>query len=252
MTEGSTPTIKVLYENENLLVVNKPVGLIVDRSDTHDQYTLQDWVEENIDLSKETQEPQKAGGYPSGFFSRSGIVHRLDKDTSGVIITAKNQRTFDFLQKQFQKREVGKKYAAIVYGHLKDIDENQLFTVNAPIARNPGNREKFAIVDGGKEAVTEFKIIKKIKEKDDLYSVMECYPKTGRTHQIRVHLAALGNPVVGDKLYSGKTRFKKNRRRFPRQLLHASEITFKDPKDKKMITVKSDIPADIANMLDLA
>ncbi len=236
--------IGVIYEDGDLVVLDKPAGLVINAAETQkDNVTLQDLIAVS-DLIEEDPEY-------SEFRDRSGIVHRLDKDTSGIIIVAKTREAFENLQDQFKSRKVHKVYLALVYGVIKDLDVGETFEINAPIGRNPKNRQRFAVVEAGKEASTKFKLIKVINSKNDgKFSLLECYPKTGRTHQIRVHLTALGNSVVGDFLYSGKTRGKRDRHIFTRQFLHANKIEFLHPITGEQMKLESKLPADLANVLD--
>lgn len=232
------PEIKILYEDNSLLVVDKPSGVVVNKAITQkDNFTLQDWAKEYLSLPDSHPEKENAedDDTSSDFYSRSGIVHRIDKETSGVLIIAKTPEAFSNLQGQFKKRKIHKKYIAKVYGKFPEND----VVVDAPIARNPRNRERFAVVEGGKEAQTTFHLVKHIEEDGEEYSIVECEPKTGRTHQIRVHLTALGHPVVGDKLYSGKKRSKRDFDKFERQYLFAKSIEFKHPETGEVIKIQS-------------
>ncbi len=237
--------LTVLYENDDLIVVDKPYGLVVNKADTQKgKVTLHDLVvqkyPEVLDFEKDEE-----------FISRAGIVHRLDKDTSGAILVAKNPKAFRRLQDQFKEREVTKIYTALVFGRIREVAKGDDFEISAPIMRNPRNREKFAVSIEGRESTTQFLV----KEIFDLgnnisYTLLECIPKTGRTHQIRVHLTALGNPVVGDKTYSGKRRSRQFEDQFPRQFLHASYLEFTNPSDNQKIGVKSSLPIDLQDMLN--
>lgn len=237
--------IKVIFEDDDIVVLDKPSGLVINAAETQkDNVTLQDLIAIS-DLLEEDDEEY------SEFKDRSGIVHRLDKDTSGIIIVAKNRECFENLQAQFKSRNVHKVYTTLVYGEIDGLKEGETLEIDAPIARNPKNRQRFAVVESGKPAVTKIKLIKNIKsKKDGEFSLLECYPLTGRTHQIRVHLTALGNSVVGDFLYSGRTRGKRDRHIFPRQFLHASKIEFVHPKNGKLINLESKLPDDLNVVLD--
>lgn len=231
---------KIIFQNSEYVVVDKPVGLTVNKSDTtKGQYTLQDWVNQQINRS--TDQENKEG--ETDFYKRAGIVHRLDKDTSGVIIIAKTPQAFENLQLQFKNREVQKTYLAVVWGSLKDEGE-----VNAPITRNPYNRFRFGVFVGGKEARTGYKAVKEIKS--GLMTLVEVYPHTGRTHQIRVHLTYIGHPIVGDPLYSGGKKGKSGQEMFGRLLLHAYKITFADPGSGKKVEYKANIPEEFKRSTD--
>ncbi|HLC93832.1 MAG TPA: RluA family pseudouridine synthase [Patescibacteria group bacterium] len=218
--------LDILYEDSYILVLNKPSGVVVNKSDTSSDITIQDKIAGYIVADDEESE----------FFQRGGIVHRIDKDTSGVLLIAKDIGSFKRLQKQFKRREVTKEYVAVVHGEIKD----DMFEVNAPIKRNPRNRLKYAIVEGGKEAVTRFEKLKTINN----LTVLKCFPKTGRTHQIRIHLTALGHPIIMDTLYSNVLQLSEAKEKFPRMLLHATKITIKHPQSGEMVTFEAPLPAE--------
>jgi 23S rRNA pseudouridine1911/1915/1917 synthase len=185
---------EIIYQDENILVIDKPAGI--------DILTL-------------------AESFGPSPLPRAGIVHRLDKDTSGVLLVAKNQTTLDFLQKQFKERKVEKKYTALISGHLK----SDSVIVETLIGRSPQDRRKqkaFPLNDlrplGKRTAKTEFKVLQKFAD----YDLIEASPKTGRKHQIRAHLAHLGHPIVGDKLYGFKNQ--PCPKDLKRQFLHASSL----------------------------
>lgn len=206
-----------IFENDDFLVIEKPYGLVVNRSDTHKDITLQDLLENKFKTEfNEISDPE--------FRSRSGIVHRLDKDTSGLLLVAKNIDTYYGLQELFKNREVEKKYLCVVLGEVSE----ERFEIDAPIARNPDNRFKYAVVRDGKEAQTYFE---KIKDYEiDGYKVTSLFanPRTGRTHQIRVHLAAYGNPVLIDPIYmSLKEQELAELLGISRLMLHALSLKFK-------------------------
>lgn len=234
-----------IFENERFLVINKPYGLVVNDSHTlKDAASLQTLLKKAYfkDLSKFDKENDKE------FLARNGIIHRLDKETSGVLVIAKDADFFRQVQAQFKDREVSKEYLAITY---KDRPlPGKEFTVDAPIGRNPKNRMKFAIVEEGRNALTDFEVLEEIKGNEQSFLVIKCFPKTGRTHQIRIHLAAMGYAVLGDKVYSGRTRTRKNKDIFERQMLHAFKISFDDPATNETLTFEAPLPKDMTNMLD--
>jgi len=236
-------SVKILYEDDFLLAVLKPAGMVVNRSDTYNGFTLQDWIEKSNVIKIETKEKE--------FMSRLGLVHRLDKETSGIILIAKDANTFKALQEQFKTRTVEKTYTAIVYGIFVDVPDGGVIEIDAPIGRNPKNRERFAVVENGRTAVTEIKVIHNyFIDFSSQFALVECIPKSGRTHQIRVHLTALSHPVIGDKIYSGRVRSLKNKEMYKRQYLHAMRLKFNHPADGRRMDIKSEIPVDMQNMLD--
>jgi len=193
--------LQIIYEDENLLVINKPAGLVVHSDGKTDEYTLCDWLIENYPDIKDVGESAE---YDGKVVARPGIVHRLDKDTSGVLIIAKNQNTHKFLKNQFQERAIKKTYRAFVYGNIKN-DEG---LINEPIGRHPKNFKQWLAGDTARgtlrEAVTQYRVIERGKVDGESFTYVELYPKTGRTHQLRVHLKSINNPIVCDSLYAPK------------------------------------------------
>lgn len=174
---------EVIYQDDSLLILDKPSGLVTLRTISWREDTLQDFTE-------------KSGIFIAG---RGGIVHRLDKETSGIVIVAKNELSFADLQRQFKERKVAKTYLALVNGEVTNRGE-----IAAPVGRSRKNRFNFAVAVGGKPAFTAYRLIKRIKVEGEDYSLLEIKPKTGRTHQIRVHLKYLGHPLFGDTIYGSK------------------------------------------------
>jgi len=228
--------LQILYEDEFLLVLNKPAGWVVNRSETVKEETLQDWLEENFQ-------------FPIFNFQdyRSGIVHRLDKDTSGVLVVAKTPQIFENLQKQFKERGVGKRYLVLVHGNVQPTEG----IIRAPIARSPFDRKRFGIFLGGREAETRYKKISNLKSQisKEKFSLLEIEPKTGRTHQIRVHLKYLGYPVVADEFYAGRKTYRTDKLWCPRQFLHASQLSFIHPQTGKKVKFSAPLSLDLKKAL---
>jgi len=198
VNESNQRKIKVIYQDDFLLVVNKPGGLVVLRTPTSSGMTLQDWIDSNFPARLASQ--SVAGRqFASDFAGRSGIVHRLDKDTWGLILIAKNEKVFNQLQRQFKERKVEKTYWALVRGKL--LGEGK---VVAPIGRLSWDRLKFGVAIKGKQAETNYRAIRQLKIGGDDYTLVVVKPKTGRTHQIRAHFRYLGHPIFGDSAYGGK------------------------------------------------
>jgi 23S rRNA pseudouridine1911/1915/1917 synthase len=218
--------LKILYEDNDLMVVDKPAGMTVHPAAGHYDGTLVNAVLAHIpDIEIENTE-------------RPGIVHRLDKDTSGLIIVAKNPAAHMKLAGQFKEREVSKIYKALVNGHLSP----ETGIIDAAIGRDPRNRKRMAVTRNGRAAKTEYRVIKYIGN----YTLLEAKPKTGRTHQIRVHLSAIGFPIVGDPVYGTKTEM------LSRQFLHAYKLQFKLPSSGEYVSFESELPEDLKDALELA
>src|SRR3989344_2070649 len=222
--------LKVIYEDECLLIVDKPEGVVVNKSLTVKGTTLQESIEQLIDFTNSDSD--------SEYYLRKGIVHRLDKETSGVILIAKDEDSFNFLQKQFKSREVYKEYRAVVYGK---IDE-KVFEINAPIKRDIKNRMKYSVSDSGKDAITTFYTLKNVNKGNNMYTCLKIEPKTGRTHQIRVHLSAIHHAVVGDVLYAPKKHLELSATDFNRMMLHAHKISILHPKEYKIMEFTANLP----------
>lgn len=233
------PTI--LFEDSDVLVLSKPAGMIVNNADTSRmEFTLQDFIDKNF--------PVKDKNGNEDFLKRSGIVHRLDKETSGAIIIARNSKSFENLQLQFKERKIQKTYIALVHGRI--VSEG---IVNVPIGRLPWNRMRFGVISNGRESYTEFKVLKyylrKIKKKEEILSHIEVFPKTGRTHQIRVHLQYAGFPIVSDALYAGRKVYREDKEMLQRQFLHAHKIIFTHPVNNNVITVEAPLSEDLNDFL---
>ena len=228
--------LTVLFEDEHLLVVDKPPGLVV-----HPAAGNRDGTLVNALL-------HHCGGSLSGIggVARPGIVHRIDKDTSGLLVVAKTDVAHEGLAKQFAAHSIDRRYLAIVSGVPKASEGS----VDAPLARSAANRKKIAIVEGkrGKRAVTHWARLRVLKDS----ALLECRLETGRTHQVRVHLASIGHPLVGDPVYgrSGKVHRKLlNELGFHRQALHAAQLGFTHPVTKNRLSFRSPTPPDMQELL---
>lgn len=249
-------TPQVLYEDTDVLVLLKPAGLIVNRSDTtsHEQ-TLQDFVEKHLHLplNPYVKKTAREGEYPTVeevFQERTGIVHRLDKETSGIILVAKNPKAFIELQRQFKERIVSKTYLALSHGKITP-EEGE---INVPVGRLEYNRMRFGVVAGGRESLTHYKVISNFqypisKQQSEILSLVELYPKTGRTHQIRVHLKHINHPIFGDELYAGRKTARNDRKLLPRVFLHAAGITFLHPITGKEMHFEAPLTEELQEML---
>ena len=245
------PTI--LYEDKDVLAINKPAGLVVHSDGKTNEKSLVDWIISKFPKIKDVGE---AGRTPSGEeILRSGIVHRLDRETSGVMLVAKNQKSFENLKEQFQDHEVRKVYHAFVYGEMparlngisRSGGKNYEGTIDRPIGRSSKDFRLKSAQRGARgemrEAVTDYKVLNKAKG----YSFVEVSPKTGRTHQIRVHFKAINYPLVSDSLYAPK---RENSLGFKRLALHSQSVTFADVKGK-LQTVLAPYPKDFEQAVTL-
>lgn len=241
---------RILFEDADIIVLDKPSGVTVNKSDTTaDEVTVQDWVERNFKISEMTHElAHNEGGWESEFYKRSGIVHRLDKETSGILLAAKNPTAFDALQKQFRERTVEKSYLALAHGALIPPDGE----INIPVGRLEYNRKRFGVVAGGRESVTFYKTLATYtrKKPNEMLSLVELFPKTGRTHQIRVHLKYLNRPIVSDSLYGGRKTARDDRKILHRLFLHAAKITFLHPITGQQVSFESPLPSELHTFID--
>lgn len=225
---------EILYEDDSLFIIDKPAGWIVNEATTvKNQPVLQRWLNKRK--------------YPlSGNMEfRSGIVHRLDKETSGVMIVAKDENSFDKLQSEFKNRLVEKKYIALVHGKVTP-DEGE---ISVPVGRLPWRRDRFGVVAGGRDSKTFYKVAKFYPGNNGGHTLVEFYPKTGRTHQIRIHCKYMGNAIVADEFYAGRKTARNDRKWCPRLFLHASSIRFTHPLTGKVTEYSSDLPEDLKNVL---
>ena len=217
--------LTILYEDEDLLAIDKPPGLTVHPAPGHPNHTLVNAILAHFPHLTDI-----------GDSVRPGIVHRLDKDTSGVMLVAKTKSAQTRLMEQFRTHSVLKVYLVLVKGHLTPDSG----IIEAPIGRDPGNRQRMAVVSRGREAHTEYQVIKYLGK----HTLLEVKLETGRTHQIRVHFAAIGYPVVADPVYGVKSAH------LSRQFMHATRIGFKQPSTGEYIELESELPADLAQALE--
>jgi 23S rRNA pseudouridine1911/1915/1917 synthase len=216
--------LTIIYEDEDILVIDKPAGLTVHPAPGHPSHTLVNAIVAHcpsLAISNELMRP--------------GIIHRLDKDTSGLIVIAKNDFAREYLAAQFKSRTVTKGYLVLVKGRLSP----EQGIIEAPIGRDPHRRQRMAIVEAGKEATTQYQVRKYL----DTYTLVEVIPLTGRTHQIRIHLSAIGYPVVGDPIYGIKSAH------LDRQFIHAYRLGFRLPSTKQYQEFTSPLPMDLEQAL---
>ncbi len=227
--------LPIAYEDEYLLVVDKPAGMVVHPAPGHPGGTLVNALLAHCpDLAAPGDD-------------RPGIVHRLDRDTSGLIVVAKSEKVRRALQRQFRERQVHKAYLALLDGYLQPAWGR----IEAPVGRDPHHRQRMAVLAGGREAVTEYHVLEQfghpVGPAAGDYTLVEAQPLTGRTHQLRVHFASIDHPVVGDGVYG------RHRCRLPlsRQFLHAWRLSFKHPVTGDQVQLEAPLPKDLSTVLDL-
>jgi 23S rRNA pseudouridine1911/1915/1917 synthase len=215
--------IDIVYEDESIVVIDKPPGLVVHPAPSVKEPTLVNILIGHTSLAGVSKE-------------RPGIVHRLDRDTSGLMVVAKTVESYNVLVKEIMERIMKKEYIAVVHNKAKSG------TINVPIGRSPYDKTKMWVIPAGRAAITHIKVLEVIGN----YSVLKVNIETGRTHQIRVHLAYIGNPIVGDKVYG----IKKEPPLISRQALHSSRLSFLHPITKEELTFEVDLPQDIKNLIE--
>lgn len=235
--------LDIVYEDADLLVLNKPAGLVVHPAPGHRSGTLVNALLHHVD------DLSGIGGV-----LRPGIVHRLDRDTSGLMIVAKNDRAHERLSNALKRRKIHRRYLTACWGHLAE----DAVTVEAPIGRHTSERKKMGVVEGGRRAVTHFRRLERWRAADLVSAELE----TGRTHQIRVHLQHIGHPVVGDQVYgAGRERGFSGPERgwaatlakgVPRQFLHATELRFEHPTTGEQVIFDAPLPADLEAIAEWA
>lgn len=272
--------VAVLFEDADLLVVSKPAGVVVNEAQTLRELTLQQWARDHLeewvkeggdwqalvpeDFSDEYGSPQEI------FTVRAGMVHRIDRDTSGIVVWAKNPGSLVNLLRQFRVREVEKTYTALVHGVVEPAEGE----ITAPIDRIPWKRGLFGVMAAGRPAITAYQVRQTLSLNKELfiqrakaaghfkgqsadqvfnqqadyfqYSLVDCHPKTGRTHQIRVHFQHIHHPLVGDALYQGGKRQKLDNLWCSRHFLHAANIAFNHPRTGERVAVEAPLPEDLA------
>ncbi|MDZ7835910.1 MAG: RluA family pseudouridine synthase [Alkalibacterium sp.] len=218
--------LDIVYEDSDVVVINKPQGMVVHPSIGHAGGTLVNALLHHID---------DLSGINGKI--RPGIVHRIDKDTSGLLMVAKNDLAHEKLAEQLQEKTAKREYIALVHG----VIENDKGTIDAPIGRDPENRKKFTVIQGGKESVTHFEVIERFSE----YTLLRLNLETGRTHQIRVHLEYIGHRMAGDPLYGPRKTLEGNG-----QFLHAAKLSFVHPRTGEHLTFDAPLPEEFEEMLE--
>lgn len=231
----------ILFENNHAVIIDKPVGIIVHPDDRKDEYTIATWMTETYGVKGVGDE------------GREGVVHRLDRNTTGVLVLAKDNVAFTTFKKQFRDHTVRKVYRAIVEGHIR----HETGMISLPIARAKSDFRKRTVVDmfskdqrgEEREAITRYKVLSRaVGPNGENYTYVECYPLTGRTHQIRAHFRGIRHPIIGDELYGSA----KGKDMAPRSMLHAYSITLEVPGDnegKTKETIVAQVPKDMQETL---
>ncbi len=226
---------KIIYEDPAFFVVDKPAGWITNHSVTvTNQPVLQNWIREsrNYPLKGDSEH-------------RDGVVHRLDKETSGIVVIAKTIQSFEKLQSEFKNRQVTKTYTALLHGKVQP----ETGKIVAEVGRLPWRRDRFGVMPGGRISETDYKVVKFYAAERGGYSLVEFFPKTGRTHQIRIHAKHIGHAIVSDEFYAGRKTARNDRKFCPRLFLHASEIKFFHPVSGKEVKFISELPDDLKRVL---
>lgn len=247
--------IPLIFEDDALMLIDKPAGITVNRAETtKNEITVQDWVEKKLRITdnelriKGSVKFGEEGWDPSlDFYKRGGIVHRLDKETSGILIIAKTPESFVALQKQFHDRVIKKTYLALAHGIIKP----EKGEINVPVGRLPWNRNRFGILPNGRESKTLYKVLSyyHMPQSQEKLSLVELYPQSGRTHQIRVHLKYINHPIFADFLYAGRKTARSDRKILPRVFLHAAKISFSHPTTGETITYEAPLTGELNSFL---
>lgn len=239
--------LTTLHETENLIVINKPAGLVVHGDGKSPEPTVADWFIAHYPESQgvgESLEIEHAGKKVP--INRSGIVHRIDRDTSGCLIVCKNQKTFEMIKEQFQNHTIKKKYLAVTFGWIRE-DRG---IIDQPIGRSSADIRTWTTKRTARgvlrNAITRYVVKKRFEYQGQKYTLVDLYPETGRTHQLRVHMNHLGHPLVGDPLYASK---KTTQLPITRTALHAEKITFSD--NGAIVEVIAPLPEDLAKIVSL-
>jgi 23S rRNA pseudouridine1911/1915/1917 synthase len=235
--------MKILFEDDFLVVIDKPAGIVVNRAESVAALTVQDWVEERFTIHdlrfKNNTDVERV------FIQRSGIAHRLDKETSGALLIAKKPDVLSNLMHQFKTRTIKKEYVALCHGSIQPHQGWFYF----PIKRKGVRIRKFGADPLGKEAYTGYRVETYMEKQGQLFTFVRLFPKTGRTHQLRVHLSHYHFPIVSDKLYASEKQYTADSQWCPRHFLHAEVISFTHPIEKKTMTLTSPLANDLHTAL---
>lgn len=237
--------INIIFEDEDVIVIDKPWGVVVNNAESAKGETIQQWAENKLNIEYQKSKIDE-DSIEDEFISRGGVVHRLDKETSGILLIAKNPKSFENLKNQFKERKVEKEYLALAHGLISEKSGE----INAPIGRLPYNRTKFGVLAEGREALTNYEVINYYTFEKEKLSYLCLKPKTGRTHQIRVHLKYINHPIFADPLYAGRKVGRNDRKYLDRLFLHASKISFNHPRSGQNLSFESSLPSELQEFLE--
>ncbi len=281
--ESRLVQIPILYQDADITVIRKPSGVVVNIAETVKEETIQDWFADVVKIGDQVEAPEWQSLVPADFSpeygspeeiyaERGGVVHRLDKETSGVMVLANNPGALVELLRQFRTREVAKMYTCLVHGKFQITED----VLSIPLGRSGQNRTKFAVDAEGRAAETHYKVVefypdldiekvaqeeialggaptrnlrKKLQRVYQGFSLVQCWPKTGRTHQIRVHMSVIKHPIVADETYLGHKRHTLDLFWCPRLFLHATELEFIHPRTKEAMKFEDTLPEELEKVL---
>lgn len=230
--------MNIIFEDESICVIDKPYGVIVNNAESVKSETIQSWFTTKYKILSGESE----------FAQKGGVVHRLDKDTSGVIVLAKTEEAYEKLKLQFLERTTKKTYLALVHGKMSQATG----IISAPIDRHPKDRKKFYVSDNpSRTAITEWKVLQVLSAQKEVLSLLELSPHTGRTHQLRVHMQHLHHPIVSDPIYGWQKSLKDDLKFCPRLFLHAKSLEFLHPKTLETKLYISPLPDDLKAICDI-
>ncbi len=219
---------EVIYEDDSMVVINKPTGMVSNKSQTIQIPTVQDWFA-----------PYVTGTGDSEFYQKGGLIHRLDKDTSGIMVLGRTEESYNFIKQQFLERRTVKKYWALVHG----VFDKASGLITAPIERHPKDKHKFTVgKDLSRTSITEWRVVEKIND----FTFLELIPHTGRTHQLRVHLQYIHHPIVSDPIYGFQKRVSDDLVICPRLFLHAFYLEFTHPVSHERVHFEAPLPQDLS------
>lgn len=231
---------EIIFEDDNLVVINKPYGMVVNNAESVKSETIQSWFQEKYSIIN------NQSLMSSEFLQKGGVVHRLDKDTSGVMVLAKNEEAYEKLKLQFLERKTQKTYLALVHGEMPQ----ETGIITNPIDRHPKDRKKFSVSENpSRSAITEWKVLRELSIFNCPFSILELTPHTGRTHQLRVHMQHIHHPIISDPIYGWKKNLKDDLKICPRLFLHAQSLELIIPTTGEKIKFEAPLPEELRAVL---